>query len=54
MDPMALNSEFKATMLELAAENSIQMFDTVFGSIEKLDSNHHRPIFTMMKIFESL
>jgi hypothetical protein len=53
MDPMVLNSEFKTTLIELAAENSIKMFDVVIGSKEKFDVTQ-RPINTMMKVFEAL
>lgn len=50
---MALNSEFKATMLELAADSSIQMFDTIIESIENFNGTQ-RPIKTLMRVFEGL
>jgi hypothetical protein len=53
MDPMALNSDFKSTMLEIAAENSIQMFDVFITNIKKFDGTQ-RPINTMLKVFEIL
>ena len=38
MDPMSMNSDFNLSLLELAAENSLEMFETLISSVDVFDS----------------